>query len=936
MNYKDTLNLPRTSFAMKANLRHLEPKMQQKWEREKLYERILESRKGSKTFILHDGPPYANGDVHIGTGLNKILKDIVVKFKTMQGYYAPYVPGWDCHGLPIEHKVMQETGKDAGDFNKVKIIERCRKYAFKYIDIQRKQFKSLGVLGDWENPYLTMAASYEAGIIHMFGKMVEHGYVYKSKKPIHWCMSCKTALAEAELEYSNEESPSIFVLFPLLEGVEKVFPELNGKHSHIMIWTTTPWTLPANLACAVHPEFDYSAISFITREGRDVIAVLAKETIERVMDAINGGDIRELGTVKGKKLEGLTYRHNLTDRTCPVVLADYVTLTEGTGVVHTAPGHGREDCLTGARYNLDILSPVDADGVFTEEAGGFSGMHIYKGNKAICEYLRKNGFLLHHDIVEHSYPHCWRCKRPVIFRATDQWFLNVDHNNLRGRALDAIGRVRWIPGWGQTRISSMVELRPDWCLSRQRTWGVPIPAFYCEDCDEALLDKGLIDNVEKVFEEKGIISWHTEPIGAFLPEGTRCKNCGGKNFRRESDILDVWFDSGVSHYCVLRKHPLLYHPGELYLEGTDQHRGWFQTSLLAGMAADGVAPFKTVLTHGFVVDEEGKKMSKSLGNLLNAEDVAKEVGADVMRLWISSIDYTEEINVSKSIIAGYSDAYRRIRNTIRYLLGNTYDFDPNKDALEWEKLTELDRWAYLALENLVARTERAYEQYQFHRVYQLIYNFCVVEMGSFYLDVLKDRLYTWEKEGRERRSAQTVMWQILEGLLLLSAPILVHTAEEAWEEVRAKKTDYPESVHLVKFPAVDESHKDEKLMERWAKILELRSEVTREMEKLRAARIIGNSLKVAINLATEDEELYGFLSSFPERLETVFIVSEVTLSKGRNNGSPAERFEKLYIEAKKSEYQKCERCWNFRPSVGKNEKHPTICDRCIEVVEAIK
>ena len=936
MNYKDTLNLPRTEFSMKANLRHLEPKMQQKWEREKLYERILESRRASKTFILHDGPPYANGDIHIGTGLNKILKDIVVKFKTMQGYYAPYVPGWDCHGLPIEHKVMQEAGKSVKDLDKVKIIERCRQYASRYIEIQKKQFKSLGVLGDWENPYLTMAASYEAGVIHMFAKMVENGYVYKSKKPIHWCMSCKTALAEAELEYSDEKSPSIFVLFPFLEGVEEVFPELKGKHSHIMIWTTTPWTLPANLACAVHPEFDYSAVSFITKDGREVIAVLAKETVENVMDTIKGSDIRELGTVKGKALEGLTYRHNLTDRPCPVVLAEYVTLTDGTGVVHTAPGHGQEDYLTGRQYKLEILSPVDADGVFTEEAGQFSGMDIYKGNKAICEYLGNNGFLLYHATVEHSYPHCWRCKNPVIFRATDQYFLNVEHNNLRGRALDAIQHVKWIPGWGQARISSMVELRPDWCLSRQRTWGVPIPAFCCEDCDEVVLDKKLIDSVEKVFEEKGIMSWHTEPIDTFLPEGTKCKNCGGSRFRRETDILDVWFDSGVSHYCVLRKHPQLYHPCELYLEGTDQHRGWFQTSLLAGMAADGVAPFKTVLTHGFVVDEEGKKMSKSLGNLLNAEDIAKQVGADVMRLWISSIDYTEEINVSKNIIAGYSDAYRRIRNTIRYLLGNTYDFDPSKDALEWEELTELDRWAYLTLEGLIARVERAYDQYQFHRVYQLIYNFCVVEMGSFYLDVLKDRLYTWQIDGQERRSAQTVMWQILEGLLLLTAPILVHTAEEAWAKVRAKKPEYPESVHFAEFPAVDESHKDEKLMERWAKILDLRSEVTREIEKLRAARLIGNSLEVTINFATEDGELYEFLSSFPERLETIFIVSEVALSRGKNNGSPAERFEKLYIEAKKSEHQKCERCWNFRASVGKDEKHPTICDRCIEVVEAIK
>ena len=934
MDYKKTLNLPTTQFPMKADLLRKEPEIQQKWEKENLYEQIRKVRIGREKYILHDGPPYPTGELHIGTGLNKILKDFIVRFYTMKDFDAPYVPGWDCHGLPIEHRVMQEVGEEVKHLTKQEIRKRCKKYAEKFVKLQKAQFKALGIIGDWEHPYLTFDPKYEAGIIEVFGKLVEKGYIYRSLKPIHWCTKCQTALAEAELEYGNETSTSIYVNFKLVDKIGSLFKDSSSDNFNIMIWTTTPWTLPANLAIAVHPEYEYTAISYINPKTHEKeITIVADKRAVFVMSTLGIGNYEVLGRVRGNLLEGVKYKHAFIQRTSSLVLAEYVTLSDGTGCVHTAPGHGQEDFITGNKYHLPVLSPVDASGAFTTEAGEFVGQTIKEGNISITNKLENEGKLLYKSDLVHSYPHCWRCKSPVIFRATEQWFVSLDYNNLRQKVLDEIKQVRWIPSWGEGRMRKMVSERPDWCISRQRSWGVPIPAFYCLDCGQEIIDTKIINCVRDIFEKEGADSWFYKDVSHFLPPDIKCTKCGGRSFEKEMDIFDVWFESGSSHHAVLHKRSELSFPADLYLEGTDQHRGWFQLSLLPSVGAWNKAPYKSVLTHGFVVDEMGEKMSKSLGNFISVEDTLKEFGADVIRLWTSSMDYQNEMNVSRNLIVKCSDAYRRIRNTFRYLLSNLYDFDPRVNTISYDSLLEIDRWALHKTQELVKNVTAGYESLQFHKVFHNLYNFCSVEMSAFYLDILKDRLYTFAKNSVERRAAQTVLYQILIDLVKLSAPIIVHTAEEVWSAIIHKGEDVP-SIHLTTFPKYIADSINESLSQKWERLIAIRTDVAKELEKMRAAKLIGNSLETSVCLYTENEELRQFLKNYEKDLPMIFIVSEVKLDKKITNVAvKSELMKHLWIECKVSQHKKCERCWNYRESVGTNEEHPLICDRCVTAIQ---
>ncbi|HHT9127215.1 MAG TPA: isoleucine--tRNA ligase [Candidatus Wujingus californicus] len=919
---------------MKADLLRKEPEIQQKWEKENLYEQIRKVRIGREKYILHDGPPYPTGELHIGTGLNKILKDFIVRFYTMKDFDAPYVPGWDCHGLPIEHRVMQEVGAEVKHLTKQEIRKRCKKYAEKFVKLQKTQFKALGIIGDWEHPYLTFDPKYEAGIIEVFGKLVEKGYIYRSLKPIHWCTKCQTALAEAELEYSNETSTSIYVNFKLVDSIGNLFKDSSSDNFNIMIWTTTPWTLPANLAIAVHPEYEYTAISYINPKTHEKeITIIADKRADFVMSTLGIGNYEVLGRVRGNLLEGVKYKHAFIQRTSSLVLAEYVTLSDGTGCVHTAPGHGQEDFITGNKYHLPVLSPVDASGAFTAEAGEFVGQTIKEGNVSITNKLENEGKLLYKSDLVHSYPHCWRCKSPVIFRATEQWFVSLDYNNLRQKVLDEIKQVRWLPSWGEGRMSKMVSERPDWCISRQRSWGVPIPAFYCLDCGQEIIDTKIINCVRDIFEKEGADSWFYKDVSHFLLPDIKCTKCGGRSFEKEMDIFDVWFESGSSHHAVLHKRSELSFPADLYLEGTDQHRGWFQLSLLPSVGAWNKAPYKSVLTHGFVVDEMGEKMSKSLGNFISVEDTLKEFGADVIRLWTSSMDYQNDMNVSRNLIVKCSDAYRRIRNTFRYLLSNLYDFDPRVNTISYDSLLEIDRWALHKTQELVKNVTAGYESLQFHKVFHNLYNFCSVEMSAFYLDILKDRLYTFAKNSVERRAAQTVLYRILIDLVKVSAPIIVHTAEEVWSAIIHKGEDVP-SIHLTTFPKYIADSINESLSQKWERLIAIRTDVAKELEKMRAAKLIGNSLEASVCLYTENEELRQFLKNYEKDLPMIFIVSEVKLDKKITNAAVKSELTKdLWVECKVSQHKKCERCWNYRESVGTNEEHPLICDRCVTAIQ---
>jgi isoleucyl-tRNA synthetase len=904
---------------MKANLAKREPDFLEAWEAKKTYRQLSQRAKGRPKYILHDGPPYANGNIHIGTALNKILKDFIVKSKFMAGFDSHYVPGWDCHGLPVEHEVEKSLGSKKGELPLVEIRRRCRDYAAKFVGIQREEFKRLGVFGEWENPYLTMNFEYQATIVREFGKFLLNGSVYKGKKPVHWCPTCKTALAEAEVKYEDHRSPSIYVKFKMVSEIGEIFPSLQGKPVSVIIWTTTPWTIPANLAIALHPDFTYVAVDI----GGEVY-ILAEGLLEEVMKKFGIKKYEGLEKFPGKKLEGLKCRHPFLDRDSLIILASYVTLDTGTGCVHTAPGHGQEDYESGVQYGLEVYSPVDDDGRFTQDVLFFAGQFVFDANKAVNKKLAEVGALLKEEMTVHSYPHCWRTNDPIIFRATEQWFISMDKKGLRGNALKSINEVTWIPPWGRDRIYGMIENRPDWCVSRQRAWGIPITVFYCSACKQPLINQKTIDHVVHLFEEKGADIWFEEGSDHLLPKGTQCTQCGGKDFKKEMDILDVWFDSGVSYAAVLEKRSELEFPASLYLEGSDQHRGWFHSSLLTSVGTRGCAPYRSVLTHGFVVDGEGKKMSKSAGNVIAPEEVINQLGADVLRLWVAAEDYKDDIKISSEILKRLADSYFRIRNTYRFLLGNLYDFDPEKDRVPYGELQEMDRWALHQLQKLTARVREAYERFEFHTVYHSVQNFCAVEMSALYFDILKDRLYTFSTSSRGRKSAQTALDEILKALTCLMAPILSFTAEEVWKYL-PPEPGKAESVHLTSFPEVKSEYLDDSLHERWERIWEIRAIVTKALEEARKEKKIGLSLDAQIHLHLP-EKIFSFLQCYEKDLKFLFIVSSVTLHQAKDE-------KEVRAEVLRADGKKCERCWNYDVSVGHHPEHPVICQRCVEAIQ---
>ncbi|MEW6724294.1 MAG: isoleucine--tRNA ligase [Bacillota bacterium] len=920
MDYRATLNLPKTEFPMKANLPQREPVIQQQWDEQNLYELVARERAGRPKFILHDGPPYANGDIHIGTALNKILKDIVVKFATMRGYDSPYVPGWDTHGLPIELRTLKEGKMRREEVSPVELRERCADYARKYIDIQREQFKRLGVRGDWDNPYLTFDPQFEAAQVRVFGEMARRGYIYKGLKPVYWCTDCQTALAEAEVEYGEKRSPSIYVKFPVVDS-----PGLPEGTS-IVIWTTTPWTLPANLAIALNPDLEYVVLE--TEVGRLLLAVGRVETALAEMELAPG---TELFRGTGRQLEGVTYRHPLYQRVSPLVMSDHVTLEQGTGCVHTAPGHGQEDFEVGRRYGLETLNPIDDTGHFTAAAGPFAGLYYDKANKAITEALQEAEALLYLGFINHQYAHCWRCKSPVIFRATEQWFASVE--DFRRVALEAIGQVKWIPAWGQTRITNMVADRHDWCISRQRVWGVPIPVFYCRECGRELITEESINAVADLFAAQGSNAWYQLSAEEILPEEITCA-CGSRRFRQETDIMDVWFDSGSTHAAVLGARSELSWPADLYLEGSDQHRGWFQSSLLTSVATRGEPPYRQVLTHGFVVDGDGRKMSKSLGNVIYPTQVIEQYGADILRLWVASSDYKDDIRVSREILVQLAEVYRKIRNTLRFLLGNLYDFEPGSDGLAYGELLPLDRWVLHRAQLLVERVTRAYETYEFHQLYHALHNFCVIDLSAIYLDILKDRLYASAPASPERRSAQTVLYQLARTLVALIAPVLTHTAEEVWSYLPRLEGD-PETVQLADWPTVRQEYLDEAMADRYDALWEVRREVQKALELARARKEIGNSLEAEVVLAAAGETA-RLLREFGSELATLFIVSRVELADKLDEGYASEEIPGLMVAISRSGRAKCERCWNYREEIGADPAYPGVCPQCATVLAGLK
>jgi isoleucyl-tRNA synthetase len=944
--YRDTLNLPKTSFSMKANLVQLEPQLRKEWAKDDIYGKIRKARQGAPLYILHDGPPYANGDIHMGHVINKVLKDIVVKYKTMAGFDAPYVPGWDCHGLPIESKVVSVLGDKVREMSKPEIRMACKKYASKYVKLQSRQFQELGVFGDFDNPYLTFTPGYEAGIMEVFAEMVGKGLVYKQLKPIHWSIGCETALAEAELEYKDISSPSIFVNFPVArESIYRLVElglveEVQTKDAKVcfMIWTTTPWTLAANLAVAVHPYLEYTAMSY-ERNGEKFVSVVTTDRVEAVVEAGNLNKKQYKVSekrVKGSELEGLRYLHpfvgkNPTGKDAYMVIpAEYVTTADGTGLVHTAPGHGLEDFMSGQKFELAVYSPVLDDGRYDDTVPDWlRGRNVLEVDSVINKRLQEIGLLFAEGEISHSYPHCWRSKGPVIFRATEQWFVSVDkelpgvEKSLRDLALERVREVRWIPLWGQKRIEGMLETRPDWCISRQRSWGLPIPSFM-NSKGQSLMTKESVLAVARYIGKNGSDSWFTDSPQQILgddfelPEGFSFDD-----LEKEENIFDVWFEAGCSWYSVCVKSAGWPVPVDLYLEGSDQHRGWFQLSLLPALGATGKEPFKNVLTHGFTVDEKGMKQSKSLGNYVNAQDEVKKYGADILRLWVASVNYQEDIRCNDELIGRTQDAYRKIRNTLRYLLGNIDDFDPGKEAVGYNRMFEIDKWAMQQLQKLIANVTEGYENFVYHRVFSLLYNFCTVEMSSVYMDVLKDRLYCDGADSLSRRSSQTAMWEIVDSLVRMLAPILAHTAEEAWGAMKFK-SQAVESVHLAEMPKVDESIDWRGDEGKWQNLMGLRDEVLRVLEELRQEKKIASNQEASVTVYSEDEELAGILNEFGlERFAALCIVSEVTVQKGTGETT---------VAAERSSYRKCERCWNLLPSVGANVKHPDLCKRCVEVV----
>ena len=923
-DYGATLNLPKTSFQMKANLPNKEPKFIKMWQEQEIYFKGIDKDKPS--FILHDGPPYANGEIHIGHALNKILKDIILKYKRLRGYNAPYIPGWDTHGLPIELKVTEKLGSKAKEMTPAEIRELCAEYAKKWVGIQREGFVRLGVLGDWENPYLTLKPEYEAKQLEVFGELYENGYIFKGLKPIYWSPVTETALAEAEIEYKNVSSPSIYVK---MKANQDLLDRIGmTEETWVVIWTTTPWTLPANVAISLNPDFEYGV--YKTEKGN---LILGKDLAEQAFSAMEIENYELIKEFVGRDIERTTYQHPFLDRTGLVILGTHVTADAGTGCVHTAPGHGQDDYVVGTRYGLPVISPINHKGVLTEDAGQFAGLFYAKANKEICAYLEGTGDLLKLKMIEHSYPHDWRSKTPVIFRATEQWFVNVEGSDIRERALKALDDVTFIPAWGRNRIGSMLETRPDWCISRQRVWGVPIPVFYNVATGKEIFNRDILNRIIEIVKKEGTIAWvkysAEELIGEELLEKYNLK---GVELRKETNIMDVWFDSGVSHRSVLEtRGSLLHRPADLYLEGSDQHRGWFQTSLLTSIGSTFDAPYKKILTHGFVNDGQGRKMSKSLGNTVSPEDVIKVYGADILRLWCASVDYRDDVKISDNIVKQMAEAYRRVRNTARYILGNTYDFDPTKDSVPYEEMEEIDKWALHKLEVLKREVTESYDKYEFYNLFQAIHYFAGIDMSAFYLDIIKDRLYTEKEDSRARRSAQTVMNEVLLCLVKMISPILSFTAEEIWGRLPEQDKD-AESVHLTKWFEFNDKYLNKELEDKWATVIKLRKSVNKYLEKARQGenRIIGNALDAKVILNTSDEELKTFINSNRELLEMVFIVSQLEYSDVADDGFVADDEMELKVKVLHAEGVKCERCWKYSTEI---DSETSLCPRCAKVLK---
>lgn len=922
-DYNKTLNLPKTDFPMRANLPEREPEALKQWQQEDLYGKLMAHNEGKPLYILHDGPPYANGIIHLGTALNKSLKDFVLRYKNMTGFKAPYVPGYDTHGLPTELKARAAAGKESSEkMSPLEIRKICHEFALNFADSQRHQFERLGILGEWDNPYMTLTNDYVAKQVEVFGEMADKGYIYKGLKPVYWCPHCQTALAEAEIEYADDPCYSIYVKFAVNQdnGTLSKF-DIDLSKTYFVIWTTTTWTLPGNVAICLGPDFDYA----IVKTGGEYL-IIAEELLKATMEAGSISEYEIVGRVKGSELENITAKHPFLDRDSLIILGGHVTLESGTGCVHTAPGHGVEDFEVCQNYKqLSIVVPVDNKGILTDEAGEFAGLHVDDAGKVIAEKLESTGNLFAIKKINHQYPHCWRCKQPVLFRATEQWFCSI--SDFSDKALEAVRSVEWIPAWGEDRISSMIKDRSDWCISRQRAWGVPIPIFYCSHCGKEIISKETIKKVADIFREYGPNVWYEWDAEKLMPEGVVCPECGSHEFKKETDIMDVWFDSGSSHAAVLDERDYLRFPADLYLEGADQYRGWFQSSLLTSVATKGVAPYKTVVTHGWVVDGEGKKMSKSLGNTIVPEDIVNQFGADILRLWVASSDYHADIRVSKDILKQLSEVYRKIRNTARFILGCIPDFDPDKDSVDDDKLEAIDRYAVMRLNELVRVCREAYDRFEYHVVFHAIHNFCVVDMSNFYLDVLKDRLYVEGTDSVTRRAAQTVIYNVLDTLCRLIAPILAYTSEEIWQFMPHKKQHNKESVLLNDMPEASGGF-DKDFMDYWDKIHAVRDDVKKALENARAAKVIGASLDAELTLYAEGD-MYKFLEK-ADNLKEIFIVSKVNVLEQQGGEFKGEQ--PVGITVSPAGGKKCARCWSYSESVGQNSEHPKICDRCAKVL----
>ena len=915
MDYSQTLNLPKTDFQMRAGLPEKEPKiLEEVFESKHIYEKMLEKNKGKTPFILHDGPPYANGEIHIGHALNKVLKDTIVRYKSLKGYWTPFIPGYDTHGMPTERKAIQALGLDRSKVPVNEFRDTCKKFTEEYKDKQTEGFKRLGVLGDWEHPYITYQPQMEAKQIGVFADMYKKGYIYKGLKPVYWCCDCETALAEAEIEYKNVNSNTCYVKFPVKDS-KGLFDKEN---TYFVIWTTTPWTLPGNTGITIGPDYDYSFI----KVGEEIY-IMATELVDKVMEICGIEDYKEVNRAKGEDLNGVVCKHPFIDRESKVVLGSddtiAVDLESGTGAVHTAPAYGKEDYLCGLKNGLEMVVCVDSKGMQTEDAGQFAGMFYAKSDKEIMNWLEENGYLLKSVEINHSYPHCWRCKHPVIYRATSQWFASVD--GFRKETLDAIKSVKWYPAWGEERISKMVEERNDWCISRQRTWGVPIPVFYCEECGQEYVSDASLKKVQEIVREHGTNAWYGMDVEELLPEGAKCSGCGSTKFKKETDIMDVWFDSGSTHESVLAERGLP--PADLYLEGSDQYRGWFQSSLLTSVATKGKAPYKEVVTHGYTIDDQGRKMSKSIGNVIAPQEIINESGADVLRLWVLASDYQSDVSVSKGIIKQVTEVYRKIRNTARYILGNTYDFPVNL-PVDYDDLLEIDKWALTKLNNLVKDCTEAYDRYEFHNAYNALNQFCVTDMSNFYLDIIKDRLYTCKADSLERRSAQTVMYEILDSLVKILAPMTCFTAEEIWKAMPHRIGEKVDSVMLTDYPEYKPEYENKELEERWNKIIDLKSEVSKKLEEARMEKVIGHSLNAKVTLYANDDK-YKELLKDKDLFTTVFIVSQVNIENNLR-----EEDKEIGIKVEPADGEKCERCWMYSETVGQNPDHPDLCERCCE------